>query len=38
MKLTDHQVKTEFIIERGGALSRELSFDVKAAGCEDDCE
>ena len=37
-KQTDHQEKTEFVSESVGARSREGSFDVKAAGCEDDGE
>ena len=36
--MTDHQEKTELVIESSGTRRHELSFDVKAAGCEDDGE
>lgn len=34
--LTDHQIKPEFVSESAGTRGRELSFDIKAAGGEDD--
>lgn len=37
-KMTDHQEKTEFVIESIGTRRHELRFDVEAAGCEDDGE
>ena len=36
MMLTDHQIKPEFVGESAGSRGRELSFDVKTAGGEDD--
>ncbi len=36
LKLADHQEKTKFVGESVGTRSHELSFDVKAAGREDD--
>lgn len=36
--MTDHQIKTEFVIESGGTHSFEPRYDVETAGCEDDGE